>query len=97
MPRKPKLPWMPADYEAADAYAIQRLNEGNASPEQQQRALKWIIENACRTYDEPYFPDSSRDTDFALGKRHVGNEIVKMIKVNTSKLRRNQDEPTEQG
>ena len=38
-----------------------------------------------------YRPDSERDTAFAEGKRHVGTQIVKFLKINLSKLRSNED------
>lgn len=86
-------PWYTTPYELADVKAIKQLEDGMASPEQQQRALKWIIENACGTYDLSYRPTSDRDTSFAEGKRFVGLAIVKMLKMNLSRLK---DGPTEQ-
>ena len=90
MAKKANGPWMPAVYELADASAIQAMQRGDATPEQQQRALRWIIENACGTYDMSYHPgeEGKRDTDFAEGKRFVGSQIVKMLKLNLSLLRR---------
>lgn len=88
MPRKPPIPgapksepWKPVDWELSDASAIQALNRGEASPEQQQRALKFIIEMIAGTYDMAYRPASARDTDFALGRAFVGQQIVKLLKV----------------
>jgi len=86
-------PWFPPPYEKADAKAIKMLADGTATPEQQQRALRWIIENACGTYNLSYHPTSDRDTSFAEGRRFVGLQIVKMLKINLSALR---DGPTEQ-
>lgn len=90
-PRRPKsrAPWMPSEYELADASAIQALASGTATAEQQQRALRWLIEHACRTYDQTYFPgpDGARDSDFAQGRRSVGLELVKMTRINLSLLR----------
>lgn len=90
---KPVKPWVPAPYELADISAIQALHRGDATPDQQQRALKWIIESACATYDMSYFPggeDANRDTIFAEGRRFVGNQLVKATKLNLSTLRRNE-------
>lgn len=82
--------FIPPKYEAADATAIQQLERGEASPEMQKRALKWIINEVCRTYDQSYRPglEGARETDFAEGKRYVGLHIVTMLKVDPSKLRR---------
>lgn len=70
----------PADWEAADAAAIQALAKGDASEVQQQRALNWIINKACGTYDEGYRPDPS-DHAYAAGRRGVGLQIVKLLKI----------------
>jgi hypothetical protein len=55
----------------------------------QQRALKFIIENLCGTYDLSYRPgpDGDRDTTLAEGKRFVGLQIVKLLKVNLGVLK----------
>jgi hypothetical protein len=76
-------PWMPAPYDEADTYAIKALAAGVANEGQQKRALKWIIETLCGTYDQPYRPGSEgdRDTVFACAKMHVGQQIVKQINV----------------
>lgn len=81
-------PWAPAPYDPADARAIQDLEQGKATPEQQKRALKWIIESVSGTYDVTYWPgeDGERNTSFANGKRYVGLTIVKMLKLNPAEL-----------
>lgn len=92
MASKPKVtglpehdPWNPNIYDDADVGAIKALERGEASPAQQIRALKWIVERACGTYDQSFRPgglEASRATDFAEGKRWVGNKIVFMTKLN---------------
>jgi hypothetical protein len=85
-------PWKPAAWELPDAAALQALMRGDATKEQQTRALKWLIESACGTYDMSYRPgESSRDTDFAEGRRSVGLQIVKLVKMNLSELRRKEN------
>lgn len=95
-PKKTRVdgPWFPVEYEVADAGAIQALMRGEAGPDQQRRALAWIIEKACGTYEAQYYPgeDGRRDTDFALGSRFVGQQIVKLSKLNLSKLTRVENE-----
>ena len=94
-PELPKAePWKPPHYEIEDAGAIQALMRGQAEPHQQQRALKYIIETLCSTYDMSYRPDGDRDTCFAEGKRFVGNQLVKLTKLNLSKMT---GKPSEQG
>lgn len=77
-------PWKPTPYEPADAGAIQALVRGECPPHLQQRAITFIINNLCGTYDLQYRPGSheaTRDTDFALGKAFVGQQLVKLTKV----------------
>lgn len=85
-------PWMPQPYTVADAYSIKALATGQASEEQQRRAIKWIIEVCAMTYDQPYRPgeDGRRDTDFACGRQAVGKEIVKLINMPGQNLRRDE-------
>lgn len=81
-------PWFPVPYDLADVNAVRALQAGTASAEQQQRALKWIVQNACGTYELSYRPTSDRDTSFAEGRRFVGLQIVKLLHTDTSVLRK---------
>lgn len=69
-----------------NAAAIQALHRGVATEGQQKEALDYIIKTLCGTYDEPY-RDSDRDTIFALGKAHVGREIVTITNLPLGKLK----------
>lgn len=80
------LPYEPPKWDLADASAIQCLERGEATPEQQRRALAWIMNNACGTYDLEYRSDA-RAHAFVSGRRFVGLELVKMLKINVAKLR----------
>lgn len=73
----------PAQYDENDIRAIQALSSGNASEGQQKRALEWIVNNACQTYDLHYRPgaEGERDTAFALGRAFAGQQIVKMLRL----------------
>lgn len=81
--RKQRDPaWMPPAWETQDAFAIKALANGDATPEQQKRALDWIIHNAGATYDVSYRSDrdgGDRETSFAEGRRFVGLQIVKFV------------------
>ncbi len=93
-------PWKPAPYEIADATAIQAVARGEASAEQQRRALDWIIYGACRLRDEPYRPggpEGERDTAFALGQANVGRQIAKLMTLPLAAMRRSvpQGDPIE--
>jgi hypothetical protein len=80
-------PFIPPPYEVADASAFQALERGEAEPHQQQRALKWLIEQAAGTYEFNYYP-TDRDTSFGLGRAFVGQQVIKLLRLNTSQLRR---------
>lgn len=86
--RTPQIPppHKPASYEIADFYAVQRVAEGNANAMQQQRALKWIIEEVCGYYDLGWHPNGGEDAAFVAGRRFAGSQIIKAIKVNTAVL-----------
>ena len=83
-------PWKPPAYALADVSAIQALAAGTADKLQQARALRLIIEGLAGTYDLSYRPgpEGDRDTTFAEGRRFVGLQLVKLTKLNISKLRR---------
>ena len=70
----------PAKWDKADAAAVQALASGIATADQQQRALNWIIYEACGTYELDYRPDA-RDHAFVSGKRRVGLQIISLIKL----------------
>ena len=82
---QPPPPWLPAEYEIADFNAIKALAAGTANPEQQQRALDWIINKVSDCYGFDYRQDS-RDHAFASGRRFVGLQIIKALKVGTSTM-----------
>lgn len=89
MPKAPPQ-IIPPEYPVAVAYAIQALLRGEASPEMQKRALDWIIVHAAATYDQSFHPDNPHLTSFAEGRRFVGNQIIKMTKLDTRKLAQQQ-------
>jgi hypothetical protein len=82
-------PWYPPPSEKADIAAIKALATGTANSEQQIRAVKWIVEVGAMYYDLSYSPgdEGRRDTDFAEGRRFVGAQIVKMTKIDLSKIK----------
>jgi hypothetical protein len=88
-------PYLPAKWEPADIAAIQSLARGDASTDQQQRALDWII-SAAGTYDLSYRPESDRDTAFAEGKRFIGLQIVKALKLNLAAIKQAKRAPLAQ-
>ena len=87
---QPLASWKPIPVDKFAAGCLQALERGDATDDQQREALKWIIFVACRTYEASYFPggeEGRRDTDHHEGRRWVGLQIIKHLKVALSKLR----------
>ena len=91
MPKsKASAPWMPVKYRKADAAALQAMRRGEATPDQQLRALEYIVETICDRNGmsfRPGGPEGARDTDFAEGRRFVGNQIVKLTNIPLNKIK----------
>jgi hypothetical protein len=95
IPNAPQAePWRPTEWQDEDAYAVQAIMYGRASEEQQRRAMTFIVNNLCGTYDQSFRPPEldpdGRVTAFASGKRQVGLELVKFSKINIAALRSTQ-------
>lgn len=80
---KPRTPgWHPADYNAYDIESVMAVAKGDGNPDQQKRAMDWIIREVCGTYELSFRSDSDggeRETAFAEGKRFAGMQIVKAV------------------
>jgi len=87
-------PWKPTRWDKPDAAAFQALARGEASPDQQKRALRFLVENIAGYYDISFRPESDRVSAFAEGKRFVGQQVVKLIALNMGAFK---DTPSEQG
>jgi len=61
--------------------AFKALHQGSADRVQQQLLIDFMLTDLCKTYDLSYQPDSDRDTAFAEGRRFVGLQITKFIKI----------------
>jgi len=79
---------MPAPYGVREVAAIQAMHRGDASETQQRHAIRYIVEVLCGTYDLPFRPESARDSDFASGKMFVGQQLVKLTKINLEQLKK---------
>lgn len=88
---------VPAPITSSDAAAMQALSLGAANEGQQRHALKWILEAACALPIWPY-RETQRETDIALGRQFVGQQIMGLMKANISQLRKHEGrEETEHG
>lgn len=81
-------PWHPAEWDLPVASAIQALARGEADQHQQVLALRWIVESAAMAYDQSFVPGQADVAAFIEGRRSVGNQIVKLTKVNISALKK---------
>ena len=79
-------PILPPPRSQETAWALKGLLAGEADSGQQGLALRWIINQLCATYDFPYRPDSERDTNIALGKQFVGQQIVALINMTPEQI-----------
>lgn len=79
---------MPSTWSSADAFAIKALAKGTANESQQKRAVDFIINRLCGTFDLSFRPDAPRVTDFAEGKRHVGLQLVKLINLPVAMIKK---------
>lgn len=77
---------LPPEYAIADAESVQALARGDANPTQQKRALEWIISAAAATYDQSYRPGDTHETSFSEGRRFVGLQLVKLLKININAM-----------
>ena len=71
------------DYVEADVQALRACNDGRATPDQQQRIIRWIINTGCCTYDASFRRggvEAERDSIYAEGRRWVGLMLVHMLK-----------------
>lgn len=77
-----------APFEPSEATAIQAMWNGTADPEQQRKAMLWILEGACGLYEISFKPgeDGRRETDFSEGRRFVGKQIAEVLRTNVPQL-----------
>lgn len=75
-------PWKRPQWEIPDAAAIQALFGGRADPDQQKRAINFIVRQVSAIEYLGYDPTSERNTTFALGKQSVGHFIVELSRFN---------------
>ena len=78
---------LPKKIQPADVRAIQDLEQGKATADQQKHVLDFIINNICMTY-HPTYGDNDRDSNFLNGRRFVGLEIINCLKLSAAAISR---------
>lgn len=83
-------PWLPLAPYKHEGAALQALDRGEATPEQQLCAMDYILYTLSDRNGMSYRPggvEGARDSDFAEGRRFVGNQIVNILKTSLSKMK----------
>lgn len=78
----------PAGFEIADVAAIQAVYRGEASPEQQKRAMDWIVKSAAQIGGQSFRAGDSHATAFAEGRRFVGAQTLGLLGLRLDDLKR---------
>jgi hypothetical protein len=71
--------------------AIRSLEDGTADPYLQRLALSCILKKLCRTYDPHFVPGKPDETNFLQGRGFVGQEIVKLLRIDAAALKEMKD------
>jgi len=74
--------------EVREAAALIAVAKGEANEAQQILAYNALLTKVADMYSLHYFPDSQRDTDFALGKAFVGQVLAGLLKDGTEPYRK---------
>jgi hypothetical protein len=78
---KSTAPWMPVPYSDKEIRLVWALASGEATKEQQQEALRFIIEVVSGSNDMPFRAGSFDETAFACGRMYVGKTLVKLLTI----------------
>lgn len=65
--------------------AIQAVWSGSANESQQIMAITFIVDDLCGRASNQYYPNE-RDTNFALGKKFIGDHIAGAINAKLGKI-----------
>lgn len=79
--------WIPPGFDLKKSYFLQALEAGVANKEQQQEALKYLVEDLCGTYSDTFDFDSARISDSLQGQRSIGLAIVQICKMRLDKVK----------
>lgn len=85
-PAKRVPPFLRCEWDVPTVSAVQALQRGEASAQQQKDFLAWTINQAAATYGVSFQIEGDRETAFAEGRRFVGLQIVKMLTLSVNAL-----------
>lgn len=78
----------PAGFELPDIAAVQAVYHGTGTPEQQKRAMEWVIKQAAQIGGQSYRAGDSHATAFSEGRRFVGAQILSLLAMSTEDLKK---------
>lgn len=79
-------PFLRCDWDLPTVSAVQALAKGEATPGQQQHAMRWLVEVAAGTYQPTFMLEGPHESAFAEGRRFVGLQVVKLLSLSTNAL-----------
>lgn len=79
---------LPAGFVLADIAAVQAVYQGTGTPEQQKRAMEWVIKGAAQIGSQSYRAGDSHATAFLEGRRFVGAQILSLLAMSTEDLKK---------
>lgn len=81
----------PAPFELPDVAALQAVYRGQGSEDQQRRAMEWVIKQAANMPGISFRAGDSHATAFLEGRRFVGAQILSLLGLNLSELKKRTD------
>lgn len=82
--------WIIPPPHLSETVAIKALSNGSADPDQQKKALHWIL-TTCAAGGWAYRPEGDRETCIALGMQRVGEAIKREINISLTKLKESEN------
>jgi hypothetical protein len=83
-----KRPWQFAEPTLDEARALKAIALGEATAEQQKKALSWIIHRACGSSLDTFAPGEPDVSAYRQGRRAVGVLITQVLLMKPDELRK---------
>lgn len=92
-----QLPYLAVpEHNLADVMALKAVYAGTATPEQQQRAMLWLLKKGCMIGGISETPGDEAATHHKEGRRFVGVCINDLINEPVDEIRKRLKPPTEE-
>lgn len=83
-----RRPWQFVEPTLDEARALKAVAVGEATPEQQKKALGWIIHRACGASLDTFSPGEPDVSAYRQGRRAVGVLITQVLLMKPEDLRK---------